>query len=203
MTFASAPSAGCPAASRHVHRRRLLLAILGALLLGLAPAGGSQVVAVERVVSLREVLSPDEFRRAGLDKLTPEELAFLSARLLGGRAAVVPSRTTAVPSRADQATALVPRGESAFGREEQVQAQVEKVQAVPREIRSRIAGRFDGWSGHTVFRLTNGQVWKQIEPAEFAVNLASPAVSIRKGLFGTFFLSVEGYGPQVKVKRVK
>lgn len=80
---------------------------------------------------------------------------------------------------------------------------IEEIQQVPKEVHSRIEGGFPGWTGRTLFHLANGQVWQQAEPGIFAVNLESPNVIIRKGLFGVFYLQVEGYGTQVKVKRVK
>lgn len=90
-----------------------------------------------------------------------------------------------------------------FGREKQVQAELEKRQPAAREIQTRMAGVFTGWTGRTVFRLDNGQVWQQVEPGVFSVSLDSPNVTIRKGRLGAFYLGVEGYGSQVKVKRLK
>jgi len=155
---------------------------------GLAPAAPS----------LRDVLSPAEFARAGLDKLTPAELEFLSDRLLGP-AAPVPAAPPAAGGKAPERLT----GAAAFGREEQVQAEAEKARGVPREIQSRIAGAFAGWSGGTVFTLENGQVWRQVEPGVFSVLLDQPKITVRKGAFGAFYLGVEGYGSRIKVVRVK
>lgn len=180
-----------------------LVRLLGASALGLIATMG---VAAP---SLRDVLSPAEFERAGLQKLTPEELEFLSARLLPPATATAPAAAPAASSPPPREPAAAGRpetrltGDAAFGREREVQAEVEQVRQIPREIQSRIVGAFSGWGGATLFRLENGQVWQQAEPSVFAVDLNAPEVTIRKGHFGAFYLTVEGYGSRVKVKRVK
>ncbi|ACB73996.1 hypothetical protein [Opitutus terrae] len=168
--------------------------------------------------SLREMLSAEEFERAGLHKLTPAELEFLSARLLptapvasGAAAQPASVSSPAAPASAEHAPGpeRVPSSDSeaivadTFGREKQVQAELEKKQPAARELQTRISGVFTGWTGRTVFRLDNGQVWQQVDPGVFSVNLESPVVTVRKGRFGAFYLGVEGYGSQVKVKRLQ
>ena len=71
------------------------------------------------------------------------------------------------------------------------------------EITSRIIGQFDGWTGDTVFRLENGQVWRQSGNGFLKVSMNNPKVTIEKAVFGGFRLSVEGYNSRVKVKRVQ
>lgn len=211
-----------------------LFIVLGAF--GLAAqsmADDTHASAGAPATSLRSVLSPEEFRRAGLDKLTEDELAFLSDRLLhatpetapvGPDPAVGPepmpleSRRPAQAPVADPrpgaapgatgptvATDTTPRiqGEAAFGREEELRREEERAQRVPKTIESRIAGTFRGWSGRTVFQLENGQVWQQVEDSTFSVNLENPRVTLEKGAMGAFYLRVESYGSRVKVRRIK
>lgn len=163
-------------------------------------------------VALRTLLSPEEFHRAGLDKLTQEELAFLEERLAQTAPAPVAAATPMVAPVADAPAAraadaagagALPQGEAAFGREGQLHAAVEKQQSVPAQVRSRIPGKFTGWEGGAIFRLENGQVWRQVDDSQFAVNLENPVVVIEKGMMGAFFLHVDGYGSRAKVKRVK
>jgi hypothetical protein len=147
--------------------------------------------------SLREVLTPAEFERAGLGKLTPDELEFLGQRLLGAPAPE--PRTPPAPPAASEAHG----GAAGFGREEALRRDFEEKQAIPREIHSRLPGPFAGWAGQTRFHLENGQVWQQVEPGLFSVVLDSPAVTIRRGRLGAFYLGVDGYGSRVKVRRVQ
>lgn len=137
----------------------------------------------------------DAFQRCGLDKLSADELAALKAEL---DAALTPSTSTqsAVVDNA-------PRGEAAFGREQEVQEKVAREREIPDSISSRIAGTFQGWSGATVFRLENGQIWKQAGGGSVFARMESPTVTIERGALGAFFLRVEGLNSRVKVRRLK
>jgi hypothetical protein len=171
--------------------------------------------AEEAQASVRSRLTPEEFHRAGLDKLTKEELDFLDICLARVQAppasrgpvpsvsAAEPPQENVLPGPRPPPVKSLPQGEAAFGAEEQLHAAVEVMQAVPSKIRSRVTGAFEGWSGHTRFCLDNGQVWQQAEHGVFSVNLTNPAIVIEKGLLGAFFLHLEGYGSRVKVKRLK
>ncbi len=186
----------------------LASASLLALLVIAAPAE-------EPPAALRSLLTPEEFHRAGLDKLTQDELDLLSAAL----ARIYAFPPTSGPARPDPSSKPprgssrpvlrpapvrnLPQGDAAFGTEEQLHAAVEVLKAVPSAIRSRVPGPFAGWSGQTSFLLENGQLWQQAEQGVFSVNLTNPAIVIENGLLGTFYLHVEGYGSRVKVKRVK
>ncbi|BET65518.1 hypothetical protein ASA1KI_04360 [Opitutales bacterium ASA1] len=155
--------------------------------------------------SLADVLTAEEFERAGLKKLTPEELAFLSARVLAASEPAVARVPVEVPATAAATPAAAPalRGEAAFGQEQKIIEDLHRAQVIPKEIRSRILGSFRGWSGKTVFRLENGQVWRQTSGGTFAVSMTDPVVVVQRGAFGTYFLSVEGYGSRTKVERVE
>lgn len=71
------------------------------------------------------------------------------------------------------------------------------------EIKSRFAGRFEGWSGHTLFPLENGQVWRQTESDKLTWAADNPMITISKGVFGSFRLGVEGVNKSVRVERIK
>lgn len=71
-------------------------------------------------------------------------------------------------------------------------------------IETRLSGDYDGWSGKTVFKLENGQVWQQVDGHQrIDDRRAAPAVKIYPGMFGAYWLEVEGVGERVKVKPVK
>jgi len=212
---------------------------------------------------LRELLGEEDFRKAGLDKLSPAELAFLASRLVeqpvsakasdaaspgdantSTVATVTPAaaapavdqpasaKPTGVASSTSAKTAAaavvtvqapgeapiqvsteelralremqkLPKGESAFGNEDKLAAKVVKIQKVPDQIVSSIDGPFIGWEGKTIFRLSNGQVWRQADPGVFDVNLKNPEIIISKGMMGAFYLRVKGYGSKVRVVRTQ
>ncbi len=142
---------------------------------------------------LKIQMSAEQFRKAGLDKLTPEELAYLSD-WISGKVEVEKEKVVAE---------IIPEGDDRFGADEQILRNVEKVSPEQKRIQSRILGNFKGWKANTVFRLENGQVWKHIQDDKFVVNLQDPVVTLQKGFLGTYFLKVKGYGSRAKVKRIE
>ena len=70
-------------------------------------------------------------------------------------------------------------------------------------IASRIVGPFTGWQPKSKITLENGQVWQIVDGSSGSYSLDNPAVSIERGVFGTFFLKIDGANRRPKVKRVK
>ena len=154
--------------------RSVLLAALLTLALPVAAAEFS---------SLEERMSDAEFKAAGLDKLTPEELAALNAWLQRRTAGTAPAAT------------YVPPSEDRIGFHD----------AAPSEgVVSRISGPFTGWTGNTQFTLDNGQVWQQAEAGSMrGVNVDSPAVTIKPAFMGSWLMKVEGFNTAIRVRRIK
>lgn len=161
--------------------RRLLSPALLPLALCVALLGGNAMA--QEFSSLEERMSEAEFKAAGLDKLTPEELANLNTWLSGK---VQPAATAAVP--VDDR-----RGFRSSGNDDGP------------AVVSRIAGEFRGWRQKgDRFVLENGQVWEITDfTTKMVVRLQDPIVRIEPGVFSAWWLSVEGYNAKVKVKRVK
>lgn len=72
-----------------------------------------------------------------------------------------------------------------------------------REIQSRLDGEFTGWSGRTLFKLENGQVWRQSEPGRFRAQIDRPLITIERGAFNSYRLKVDGMNRSIRVKRVR
>lgn len=69
-------------------------------------------------------------------------------------------------------------------------------------IESQIEGEFSGWSGDTMFKLTNGQIWQQSSYAYTYSYKYRPNVLIfRTG--GGYAMQVEGLDSKIQVKRLK
>ncbi len=73
----------------------------------------------------------------------------------------------------------------------------------PDEIRSRIAGTFRGWTGQTVFRLENGQVWQQRRPSRLLYEAERPEVVIRRNRAGFHSMEVPEAERSVLVQRIE
>ncbi len=135
-------------------------------------------------------MSAAEFKAAGLDKLSAEELAALNGWIRGERS-LIPAANAG--QQAPQNVAEIDRRGLSDG------------VSSDDYIESRIRGEFRGWKGsQTVFELENGMVWKSTDPAaKLAVNLQDPVVRLTPGFMGAWFLQVDGYNAKVRVKRIK
>lgn len=134
--------------------------------------------------SLEERMSAADFRAAGLDKLSDEELAQLNAWL---RSNVTGAQGLA-PGVAAPADTLGFRPAAPTG-----------------EVVSRIDGPFTGWDGRTEFRLQNGQVWVQSDSADRfrSGTIMNPGVRIAPAMMDSWELRVDGFNHRVKVRRIK
>lgn len=71
-------------------------------------------------------------------------------------------------------------------------------------IQSTIVGEFNGWQGKNVFKLENGQIWKQAERTSFYIRKRNdPKVTLKPKSMGSWIMYVDGFGRGVRVKRVK
>jgi len=148
--------------------------------------------------TLEERMSGKEFKETGLVKLTDQELAVLNDWLRRHSVATL-ENATAPPAAAAAAPIAESSGDNR-GFENQ-----KKDDSSDDDIHGTIIGTFDGWTGiGTVFKLTNGMIWQQSESDTFYVKATENAeVVISRGLWNSWKLSMVGYNPTVKVKRVK
>ena len=183
----------CNSALR-VNRARFTLRIMRLKFLSLLIPFLSAISSVSGV-DLRERMTAEEFAAAGLSRLSAKELTVLEswmAQEMGEE------RRKGAREAAD-----LPEGEEAFG----LETVASKVAAIfkskgPKRVVSTIEGKFNGWDGDTVFRLANGQVWKQTDSDRFYISVEDPKVEIKRAAFGSYLLSPKGYGSSVRVRRV-
>ncbi len=69
-------------------------------------------------------------------------------------------------------------------------------------VETRIDGEFQGWSGHTLFGLENGQIWRQLGSASEHAYKVSPRVQIHRSAAGCT-MKVEGMPSELLVERLK
>jgi len=119
---------------------------------------------------IQKIMSPEEFKAAGLNKLSPDELAKLNAWLQGYR------QTT----------------EQAAEKKGAARAARTKLDVLV----SRVDGTFNGLTGRTIIRLEDGTVWKQANADDRfrAKNPDHPAAAVIHGVFG-YKMQIEGTQP--------
>lgn len=175
---------------------------LAVALAGVAAGACAQAADGARI---REQMSAAEFAAAGLDKLTPAELAALDAWLARRQAATA---ATAAPAAAATLDAAEVERIREQGREEGRREVKEESRGFfafdsDEPIKSNVVGEFRGFAQGQRFTLANGQVWEQVEPARLDVRRSDPAVTIKPGMFNTWLLRVDGYNTPAKVRRIK
>jgi hypothetical protein len=145
----------------------------------------SSAFSADEPTRIEQSMSKEEFKSAGLDKLSAEELAALNAWLNRDRVATV--KKVKEEEKKDRSEGLGRAGD------------VDRV-----SVQSKVLGTFLGWRGNTAFELENGQIWIQSEAGELvAKKKQGVMVTITPGAFGSWFLQAEGYNSSVRVKRVK
>jgi hypothetical protein len=120
--------------------------------------------------SIQEMMTPEEFKAAGLSKLSPEELQKLDAWLQG-------YRTVTEKAAEKKAT-----------------ARAAKVERTKMDLLvSRVDGTFNGLTGRTIIRLEDGTVWKQANADDrFRPKVTDhPAAAVIHGIFG-YKMQIEG-----------
>ena len=168
---------------------RAIHCILMAALLAL-PA----LALAQQAPPIQQAMSPEEFKAAGLDKLSADELARLNAwlnrRVEQETTAAVAAATEQAREEGRKAVVEENRGFFHFGSSEPINASIE--------------GEFAGFGQGKRYRLDNGQVWQQTDAAKLdGVRRNNPRVTIRPGMLGVWWMKIDGYNTQAKVQRVE
>src|ERR1700757_3525009 len=116
---------------------------------------------------IKEMMSPEEFKASGLNKLSPDELQKLDAWLQGYRQVTEQKAEKKATARAERTKMDV--------------------------LVSRVDGTFDGLTGRTIIRLEDGTVWKQANADDrYRPKVTDhPAAAVIHGIFG-YKMQVEG-----------
>jgi hypothetical protein len=148
---------------------------------------------------LKVIMTPEDYARAGLDKLTPDQLGVIDAALIRHFAAAV--NVAAERKAADQ---LAPAVTQAVATERK-RGVLERfgLPSFTDDWRNEpvLKARATGWVGGNSFQLDNGQVWEGAEPITF--ELAGRDVEIQPRPAGAFALSIEGKNTTIRVRRIK
>jgi hypothetical protein len=119
---------------------------------------------------IQQMMTPGEFKAAGLNKLSPEELQKLDAWLQGYREV---AEKTAEKKASERA------------------AKIERTKLDV--LVSRVDGTFNGLTGRTLIRLEDGTVWKQANADDrYKPKVTDhPAAAVIHGIFG-YKMQIQG-----------
>jgi hypothetical protein len=136
---------------------------------------------------IEQQMTPEQFKAAGLDQLSPEQLANLNAWLNNKLEVETAKAATEAKEKVEDDN----RGFFNFGSSEPIVA--------------RITGEFRGFGRGRSYTLDNGQVWQQVDDASLAgVRKADPSVKITPSLIGnSWYMAIDGYNTRAKVQRTK
>ncbi|MDB6167263.1 MAG: hypothetical protein JWM88_127 [Verrucomicrobia bacterium] len=145
---------------------------------------------------IKTVMSPEEFARAGLSGLSPDQLGLIDAAVIRHYA-----RTVATAAN-QQATQIVQQQNT-----EQKRGFLERFGmpdlSFSQEWRDvpNLKAKCTGWAGGNSFKLDNGQVWEGLEP--IPMELTNREVEIQSRPAGNFALAVDGQNTTIRVHRIK
>jgi len=134
---------------------------------------------------VEETMRPEEFKAAGLDKLSEDELQHLDAYLQGYRQSTQKKATEQAQAKADV--------EIKKATEKATEEANKTARTKLDSLVSRVDGNIEGVKGHTQIRLEDGTVWKQVNADDHyrATVTDHPSAVVTHSTFG-YKMRIEG-----------
>lgn len=213
-------------------RLNLTTLLTGPILALLATSFVAHSAAAEApLIVIEDAMSPQEQAQSGLDRLSPEQRAYLNEWLNGWIDNRLKSRvdtsapTTTKPILATQGASSGPDTDNTLEAEierrvalevaaakAEMEAQVAQAKAEIKAddeaeqnlepFEARITGNFRGWNGSTVFTLDNGQVWRQRHGSSYRHTSSDTRVKFDTNWLGMWEMTVVSSGRTAVVKRL-
>jgi hypothetical protein len=184
---------------------RYLLAVW--VLLALAVSG------IAEGEKFTQSVKPEDFKAAGLDRLSSAELSRLDALVSAYKKGVVDdakrlAEEAQAAKRVAEADAKAAKAQAAESKKESqgflAKAKVLLVPGTKIEyavIKSTIPGKFNGWGSHSIFVLANGQRWQVANGGEyFTPSEENIQVEIVPSALGGYWMNFPTLDTQVRVK---
>lgn len=195
----------------HIYRLCYLL-----LAMVIAPQGFAEERNGVAFSAIEREMSAAERRATGIDSLSTDELDALNQWLIERFDQVQETVSAEVREEVREEVLEEVREADAAEREAEIERRVAiEVEAAKEEIvdaapelvvsepfEAEIVGRFSGWSGKTVFTLSNGQVWRQRSGSDYRHTAEGQTVTVKKNFFGLWTLTVLSSGRTVGVYRI-
>ncbi len=146
---------------------------------------------------IKVIMTPEEFARAGLSALTPDQLGVIDAAIIRHYAHTVAKAVNEQAATISQQAVAEEKKSSwlsHFG--------ISELSREPDwKTTTGLKAHCTGWVGGNSFSLDNGQVWEGLDP--ITVELANKDIEIQPRPMGAFALVVDGKNTTLRVHRVK
>ncbi|MDQ2070632.1 hypothetical protein [Natronospira bacteriovora] len=174
-----------------------VLSVLPLLCLLAACATSGNQATVAGPVSVEALLSDEEFRSAGLDRLDAQELEALNlalTRALGDGEVAAPDEAMLAAWQRSEEDEFATFG---FQDEHPLARRHDR-------MRTRLVEPISEWPRGEILTLANGQRWELVRPGghTFAAAPAGTEVTIRRGSLGSFVMRVGNRNQTLRVRRV-
>ena len=162
---------------------------------------------------LEQAMTKEERIQSGVDSLTAEQRNFLNNWLQQHYGSDAPNLRAETKSSANTMVQLPVQSSE----EKVIEAEVER--RVAQELATRkqsttaaatngpfeatLVGDFTGWRGKTVFRLDNGQIWRQRSSSQYRHRGSDQRVKFDKNWMGGWEMTVVSSGKSVLVSKVR
>lgn len=165
--------------------------------------------------NIERMMSAEELVKSGVDTLSTEQRQFLNEWLTEnygrGIESVVTSTAAYERSELSEQPAKLEATPEAI--EAEVDRRVAAELAEKREsehteqsesaFEARLTGNFTGWTGRTIFKLDNGQVWRQRSSANYRHRGGDTRVIFKKNWMGGWEMTMVSSGKTVLVRKVQ
>lgn len=183
-----------------MHLRPLAGLVLAALALGSAPAAPA-AAAEEAFPGLKSVLTRQEWARAGLDRLTPDELGVIDAALIRHARAATARLSSEVAAARSQAAAAAAATETSGQRRLLDRFGLPLFDDIDWRSAPPLRARVTSWESGNRFRLDNGQVWEGFEPIPY--DLPGRDIEILARPNNAYVLALDGRTTTVRIFRLR
>jgi len=167
------------------------------LLVLLLVLSASTAAAQTTFPGLKAVLSAAEWKRAGLDRLTPDEIGVIDAALIRNQAGATAQLQTELAKARTVAATPAPAANPSLMQRFGLPIFDEGDWRTMPPLRAKVTK----WEGGNRFRLDNGQIWEGHD--QITYDLPGKEIEIHARPHGQFALVVDGVNTTLRVMRLR
>lgn len=152
---------------------------------------------------LESAMTTEEQAHAGLSKLTREELDFLNGWLALHLVKVSDENSAPPAAKIQSEEAIEVEVQRRVANKLAIEAASAKRAERNKTYSATIIGDFSGWQGKTLFRLDNGEIWRQKGTSKYRYQGSDRTVRLTQNWTGGWEMEIVASGKRVLVKKVR